>query len=322
MSLRKHLAPAILLIIAVALPIILRGDYLRHLLVMSCIFAILALGLDIVLGYMGEISLGHSAFFGIGAYTSALLSLKLGISVWLSGIAAVAFVGILGFVIGYISLSRTRGVPFAIVTFGFGLVLWLLCSNWYDLTHGFSGISRIPPPVIDVPWMPGIELKSPFSYYYLVLAFLIISIYVIRRLLKSKFGRAIIALRENEDLARSVGINPLWYYTLAFALSAALAGGSGAAFAHFVRFITPDLLGMDYVFMMLIMVIVGGKGTTAGPVLGAVIFVLVPEWLRMVEQLRPVLLGIFFLLCIIFLPGGVYPGLAVLWNRAIPSRRL
>jgi len=141
-------------------------------------------------------------------------------------------------------------------------------------------------------------------------------------LLQCRFGRAVIALRENEGLASSVGVDALWYYVLAFTLSAALAGLSGAAFAHFVRFITPNLLGMEYVFMMLIMVIVGGKGTIVGPVLGAAIFVLVPEWLRIVEQLRPVLLGIFFLLCIIFLPGGVYPGLVALWNRAFLSQKL
>jgi branched-chain amino acid transport system permease protein len=318
----KRLAPVTLLAVAIVLPFILTGDYFGHLLVMTCIFGVLALGLDIIMGHMGQISLGHAAFFGIGAYTSALLSLRLGLSVWLSGFIAIVFVGILGFFIGYISLSRTRGVPFAIVTFGFGLALWLLCANWYDLTRGFSGISRIPPPVIAIAGLPKIEFKSPFSYYYLVLVCLIFTIYIIRRLLQCKFGRAIIALRENEDLACSVGVDPLRYTALAFALSAALAGFSGAAFAHFVRFITPNLLGMDYVFMMLIMVIVGGKGTIFGPVLGAAIFVLVPEGLRMVEQFRPVLIGMFFLVCIIFLPGGVYPGLVALWNHAFSSRKL
>ncbi len=315
----KRLAPVILLAVAIVLPFILTGDYFGHLLVMTCIFGVLALGLDIIMGYMGQISLGHAAFFGIGAYTSALLSLRLGLSVWLSGLTAIAFVGILGLFIGYISLSRTRGVPFAIVTFGFGLALWLLCANWYDLTRGFSGISRIPPPVIAIPWLPKIEFKSPFSYYYLVLACLVLTIYMIRRLLQCRFGRAIIALRENEDLSSSVGVDPLWSGAFAFALSAALAGFSGVAFAHFVRFITPNLLGMDYIFMMLIMVIVGGKGTILGPVLGAAIFVLVPEGLRMVEQFRPVLIGMFFLVCIIFLPGGVYPGLIALWSRAFSS---
>ena len=318
---RERLITPALLLIAIVLPFILRGDYFRHLLVMTCIFAVLALGLDIVMGYMGEISLGHAAFFGIGAYTSALLSLKLGMSVWLSWLVAILFTGIIGLLIGYISLSRTRGVPFAIVTFGFGLSLWLLCSNWYNLTRGFSGISRIPHPVLAIPGLPIVEFKSPFSYYYLVLTSLVITIYLIRRFLQCRFGRAVIALRENEDLASSVGVNPLRYYTIVFALSAALAGLSGAAFAHFVRFITPALLGMDYVFMMLIMVIVGGRGTIVGPVLGAAIFVLVPEWLRMVEQLRPVLLGIFFLLCIIFLPGGVYPGILSLWQRIFLSKK-
>jgi branched-chain amino acid transport system permease protein len=272
-------------------------------------------------GYMGEISLGHAAFFGIGAYTSALLTLKLGTSVWIGWLAGIALVGVVSFLIGYVSLRRTRGIPFAIVTFGFGLVLWLICSNYYDLTGGSYGLTKIPPPVIAIPLLPSIELRSPFAYYFLALAALVFTIYLIRRLLQSRFGRAVVALRENRALASSVGIDPFWNFLSVFILSAILTALAGAMYAHYVRLVSPQLLGMDYIFMMLIMVIVGGRGTQAGPVLGAAIFVLLPEWLRVADRLRPVLLGVIFLVCIVFMPRGIYPALVVLWKSTLQRRK-
>ena len=322
MGLRKHLTTIAILAVAIVLPFIFTDAYLRHILVMTCIFAVMASGLNIAVGYMGEISLGHAAFFGIGAYTSALLTLKLGQPVWLGWLAGIALAGVVGFLIGYVSLSRTRGIPFAIITFGFGLVLWLLCQQWYDLTSGSYGLSKIPPPVIAIPLLPSIELRSPFLYYYLALACLVFTIYLIRRLLKSRFGRAVVALRENRGLASSVGIDALWNFVFAFTLSAILTAFAGAMYAHHIRLISPALLGMDYIFMMLIMVIVGGRGTLAGPILGAAIFVLVPEWLRVAERLRPVLLGIVFLVCIVLMPRGIYPALAALWKSTLQRLQL
>lgn len=320
MRMHKCLAYSALLVVAIALPFILRDSYMRHLLVMTCIFAVLALSLDIIMGYMGQISLGHAAFFGIGAYASALLCTRLGTPVWLGWLAAIVCAGAAGFFLGYISLRRTREVTLAIITFGFGLVLWLVCNNWYEFTYGRTGITKIPPPVLAIPWLPSITFQSAFSYYYLVLALLLVTVYLVSRLLRSRFGRAVIALRENEGLASSVGVDAFRYYVLAFTLATALAGLAGAAYGHYVRFISPDLLGLEYLFMMLIMVMVGGRGTMAGPILGAAIFVLVPEWLRMAEQLRPVLLGMIFLACIVFMPQGIYPRLVSLWNRFIVQR--
>jgi branched-chain amino acid transport system permease protein len=322
LGLRKHLATIVILAVAIILPFIFTDEYLRHILVMTCIFAVLASGMNITVGYMGEISLGHAAFFGVGAYTSTLLSLKLGVSVWLGWLAAIALAGVIGFVIGYISLSRTRGIAFAIVTFGFGLVLWLLSSHLYDLTGGSYGLTKIPIPVIAIPLLPSIELRSSFSYYFLALACLVLAIYLIRQLLQCRFGRAIIALRENPALASSIGIDALWNFVFAFTLSAILTGFAGAIYAHHIRYISPQLLGMDFIFMMLIMVIVGGRGTLAGPVLGAAIFVMVPEWLRVADRLRPVLLGMVFLVCIVFMPQGVYPALVALWKHTLQRLQL
>ena len=322
MWMRKYLVPLAILVVAIVLPFIFRDAYSRQLLVLICVWAALALSLDIIIGYMGQISLGHVAFFGIGAYTSALLSLKLGIPALLGWLAAIVLGGIIGYIIGYVSLKRTRGVSLAIVTFGVGLVLYLVSQNWYQLTNGFEGLRGIPPPVLAIPGIPSVTFESAFSYYYLALAVLVFTVYLIGALLRSRFGRAIVALRENEELASSIGIDAFNYYVLAFTLASALAALVGATFGHYVRVVTPRLLGMDYMLMLLIMVVVGGKGTLPGPILGATIFVLVPEWLRMTQQLRLILLGGIFLICIIFMPQGIYPALVSILHRASSSGRL
>jgi branched-chain amino acid transport system permease protein len=320
--LRKYLVYIVIFAVAIVLPLIFRDAYLRHLLVMTCIYAVMSLGMNMVVGYMREISLGHSLFFGFGAYASTLLALKLGLSVWLSALIGILLTGLVGLIIGYISISRTRNIPFAIVTFGFGLVGLLICSNWFELTNSQQGIGRIPPPTIAIPGLPSISFQSPEIFYYLALACLIFVIFLTSRVLKSRIGRSVIALRENPDVANSIGVNALQSFVFIFALSAIVLGLSGAMYAHFIRYITPKLMGLDYILVMLIMVIVGGRGTIAGPILGAAIFIIVPEFLRVADQLRAVIFGVIFLVCIVFMPQGVYPALVSLWQRVFPKLKL
>ena len=320
MQILKRVAYAALLGFAIALPFILQGTYQAHLATMFCIFAVLALSLNIIIGYMGQVSLGHAAFFGLGAYTSALLCTRLGVPVWIGWMAAVTCSGVVGFLIGYVSLARTKGVALAIVTFGFGLILSLVASNWYALTRGYSGITGIPAPVVAIPWLPSITFQTPSSYYYLTLALLLFTAYLTYSLLRSKFGRALVATRENAALASTTGIDVFREYVVAFTVAAALAGLAGAAYAHFVRFVGPKLLGMNYMFAMLIMVLLGGKGTIAGPILGAAFYVFVSEWLRITEQIRLVVFGVIVVAVIVFMPEGIYPRLASLWKRFVAPR--
>ncbi len=301
---------AALLVIAVAAPFILRGDYLRNILVLTFIFAILALSLDIIMGRMGQFSFGHQAFFGLGAYTSALLSLKLGISPWLGFLAAPLLTAALGFVIGFVSLRALRGMYLAITTLGFGIIFFLIVPRWPSLTGGPMGLVGIPSPVIALPLLPDVVLRSPLSYYYLMLVLLLFTIYLISRFLCSRFGRGLRALRENESLAMSVGIKPFRHYVLSFTLACALAGLAGAGYVHYMRVVSPALLGLDYMFIMLIMVLVGGTGTLGGPVVGAIIYVWLSELLRGFGELRFLVFGVILLLSVIFMRQGVYPGLA------------
>jgi len=305
----KCIQYAILFVLSVLAPVFLRSNYLRELLVMSCIFAILALSLDIITGYMGQLSFGHAAFFGLGGYAAALVPLRLGMSCWLGFLVAIVLAAFFGFLIGYISLKRTRGMYLAIVTYGFGWVLIIIATNWFSLTRGTSGLYNIPWPVIAVPYLPKIVLYSNISYYYFVLTLLILVMYLINRLLRTRFGRALITLRESEDLARSVGINPLKYYILAFTLATALAGLAGAAYAYHIRIVVPSLLGMHYMFIMLIMVLVGGMGTIGGPVIGSIIYIWGSELLRFSGAIRFFIFGAIMIMFIIFMPRGVYPKL-------------
>ena len=284
---------------------------------MTCIFAILALSLDIIVGYMGQFSFGHQAFFGIGAYASSLVTLRLGVPVWIGFLAAIASTAIFGFIFGYICLRRSRGLTLGIITLGFGVIMWMVACRAYGLTGGMTGLHNIPAPVISIPFLFRIELSSELSYYYMVLSFLVVTMYFISSLLRSRFGRALIALRENEDLASSIGISAFRYFLLTFTMATALAGFAGAVYAHHLRFVNPMLLSLHYTIILFIMVLVGGTRTLGGPLIGAFIFVFVPEHLPFSDQLKYMLFGVILFVCVLFMPRGVYPRLASYWNRFI-----
>lgn len=306
----KGLKYGIILTLAIGAPFVLTTDYERYLLFLICVFGILALSGDIIFGWMGQFTFGHQAFFGIGAYTSGILALSLGVTPLLGFLGAFVLSGIAGLLIGYVCLRRLRGVYLAIVTYGFGAMLFLIGRNWYEVTGGCTGLSGLP-----VPSLFGFEFRTEFSQYYLALALLLITIYLMYRLWRSRAGRAIIALREHEAVARSIGVSPTLYYTLGFSLASALAGLSGALYVHSITVVNPMLFGFTYMIIILICVLTGGKGTLLGPVVGAIFYVLVSEGLRFSEELRYMIFGIILLVFIIFMPRGIYPSLILLWGR-------
>jgi branched-chain amino acid transport system permease protein len=316
----KRLVYLLLMVLGCIAPLILRTNYLRELLVLTGIFILMAESMNVVMGYMGLYSFGHAAFFGTGAYASALLSLRLGVSPWLGFLAAIVLAAAFGAFVGFLCLRRTRGIYLAIVTFAFGVVMWLIAMQWSSLTGGNEGIPGVPSPVITIPFLYKFEFRSELSYYYLILALLAFTLYFLSRLLCSRFGRALLCARDNEDLAKAIGINPFKYYVAAFTLAAAAAGLAGAAYGHHLGFVNPMLLGLDYTFAMLISVIVGGIGTLAGPVIGAVIYIWVSELLHATMEFRLMIFGAILLLAILFMPNGVYPFLITFWNRLVIKR--
>jgi len=300
-SLHAALALALL-----AVPLWLPSPYHLHVLIMAGIFAILALSLNLLLGYAGLLSLGHAAFFGIGAYASALLALRLAWPFAAGFVAAVAVAGGSGYLTGRLAI-RLRGAYFVLVTLSFAGVVSLVSVNWMDLTNGPLGLPGVPAAEL-----LGFAFTTKRSAYYLVLVVAAGAYLLCARLVRSRIGRALVALRENEALAASVGVDGTRYLVLATALSAALAGAAGSLYAHYTRFVSPEVFLFSYTLTMVVMVVAGGKGTLAGPVIGAVVFTVLPEVLRELVAWRwqMLLYGAFLLLTVSLLPQGVVPMLA------------
>jgi branched-chain amino acid transport system permease protein len=299
-----------LAVLSLSIPLWLDNPYYVHILIMAGIFAVLALSLNLLLGYTGQLSLGHAAFFGIGAYTSALLTLRLDWSVWLGMAAGIVAAAVAGWAIGRLAL-KLRGAYFVLVTIPFAGVISLISLNWMDLTNGPLGLPGVPAPVLG-PW----SLRSKSAYYYVVLIAVALAWLVCYRLVGSRIGRAFVALRENEALAEAVGIDVTRYLVLAAVVSAAMAGLAGGLYAHYTRFVSPEVFLFTYTVTMVIMVVAGGKGTLAGPVVGAVLFTVLPEALReaMDWQWQMLAYGVLLVLVVFFLPRGIVPALAA-WRR-------
>lgn len=287
--------------ILLVLPLGIESTYLRHVLVASGIYAILALGLNFVMGFSGQTPFGYPVFFGIGAYSTALSYLYLGTSFWVGLLLAPIIAGIAGFLIGYPSF-RLRGHYFAISTLAFALIVEIILKNWISFTRGPMGISGIPHPRIG---FLNLEIHNELSWYYLVLILLAVCLGVIYRLMTSKAGEAWLAIRENEELAQSLGINVFWHKMTSFIIGGMIGGVAGCAYAHYFSIVSPELVGFHYIITIFAMVIIGGKGSLAGPILGAVLFTFLPEYLRAAKAYRMTLYGLCMLLGIIFMPEGI-----------------
>lgn len=313
----------VILALAIVAPLVLRNPFHIELLCVSLIFGILALSLDITIGGMGQLSFGHQAFFGLGAYMAAIIALGLGGGgAWLGLAGGVAFAGAVGFVIGFLCLRALRGIHLAIVTFGFAALMQIFANHLREITGGPRGLLFIPRPSIRIPFLPEMVLRSDLSYYYLVLAFLVLVIYLLGRFWHSRVGRAVASARENEQLASSIGISPFRYFVIAFTLACALGGLSGGLYAYHVGIVNPMLFGGYYIFIFILMVIIGGSGTMAGPVLGAFIVVWLPELMPLAEEYKFLIFGGILLAVIIFMRRGIYPSLVSLWDRFIVHKAL
>jgi branched-chain amino acid transport system permease protein len=320
-----------------SLPLWWTDPYILSVLTSTGIFIIAAISLNLLLGYTGQLSLGHAAFFGIGAYTSALLSLGFDVGlgfdaplvvaptpVWFAFIMGIAVAGLFGWLVGKVAF-RVRGAYFVIVTISFAQVMRMVALNWVDLTEGPMALNAIPSLTLWVPGEGVVPIAAKAATYWLVLAVAVVAYLLVSRLVRCRTGRAMIALRENETLARSIGIRVTHYLLIASVASAAIAGAAGGLYAHTVRIIDPDVFLFIYTITMVIMVISGGKGTLAGPVVGGLIFGLLPEALRGVvaPEVQWIIYGMLMIVILLFLPKGIVPafsGLAYrLRDRVSPS---
>jgi branched-chain amino acid transport system permease protein len=262
------------------------------------VFVIATMGLNLTVGYAGQKSLGHAAFFGIGAYTVAIL-LKAGVSFWLGLPLAMLGCFVIGLVIGFPAL-RVQTIYLAFATLGFNTAVWLVLRNEEWLTGGTFGINNIARPSL-----LGFSLDGNLAYYYFVLGTTVLLAALLWGLLRSPWGKAFTALRDNPIRAESLGVNIQAYTLLSFAIGAVYAGIAGALFASLVQFIEPAPFTVGASIMMYLMVVVGGPGYFFGPLLGSAVGVLLPEWLRFAQAWYLFVFGIAVILLMLWLPDGL-----------------
>jgi branched-chain amino acid transport system permease protein len=278
-----------------------------YLLSLWAVTTIAAIGLNLTLGYAGQISLAQAAFVGIGAYTAALLTTQ-GWPLWSAFLLATALCFAVGWLLGYPAL-RVQHHYLAFVTLSFGTLVFLILRNEEWLTKGVYGISGIPRPTV-LGW----STKTPVDFYFFCLGVLALVSAGTWWLIRSPWGRAFTALRENPIRADSLGVDLRRYTLLAFALGSALGGISGVLYAPLVQFIEPTAFALGLSLNLLLMVIVGGAGYFLGPFLGAAVSVLLPEWLRFSEGLYLILYAVFVMVLMAFCPSGLL-GLAERFRR-------
>jgi branched-chain amino acid transport system permease protein len=279
------------------LPPALRS-YGVYLLTYWLVFVIATMGLNLTVGYAGQASLGHAAFLGIGAYSVAIV-MKAGGSFWLGLPLGAVLCFVVGLGLGFPAL-RVQTIYLAFATLGFNIAVWLVMRNEEWLTGGTSGINDIGRPDLF-----GFGLDGNLAYYYFVLAVAVVVAALLWGLLRSPWGKAFTALRDNPIRAESLGIHVQVYTLLAFAIGASCAGIAGALFAGLVQFIEPTPFSLGVSFTMYLMVVVGGTGYFFGPALGAAVGVLLPEWLRFAQGWYLVAFGTAVIVLMLWLPGGL-----------------
>ncbi len=262
------------------------------------IYVISSMGLNLTIGYAGQKSLGHAAFFGIGAYTVAIL-MQAGYSFWLGMPLAALGCFVVGLALGFPAL-RVQTIYLAFATLGFNTAVWLVMRNEEWLTGGTFGINNIARPEAF-----GISFDGNLAYYYLVLAFAVVLGLLLWGLLSSPWGKAFTALRDNPIRAESLGVDIRGYTLLSFAIGAAYAGIAGGLFGSLVQFIDPAPFTVEASIMMYLMVVVGGPGYFLGPLVGAAVGVILPEWLRFAQAWYLFVFGAAVVMLMIWLPDGL-----------------
>lgn len=296
------------------LPFAVTNAYVMYIVDLIFIYVILALGLDLLVGRTGQVSLGHGAFFGIGAYTAAIFSTKLGMSFWLTLPTAIIITAVVGFVIGYIALKLKEDY-LVMATLAFGTIIWLVFLNWKSVTRGPMGISGIPAPsAIDLGFIQ-FSFNNYNNYYFLLLVCAIIAVFMTRLLMNSGFGRACTAVRDDELAAQAMGIPIFRTKVVVFTISTAFCGAAGSLYAHFIHLVSPETFGFATSVTILTMVMIGGKGSIFGAIVGSTFLTISSEVLRATPEWRMLVYGFLLVVMMMFFPRGIMGLVHILRRR-------
>ncbi|CAN5902838.1 branched-chain amino acid ABC transporter permease [soil metagenome] len=311
MKTKTPLVVAASLVVALAVPFVI-SDYNLRVMVLAVQVAIAVIGLCIAFGWAGLIQLGQAAFVGVGAYTSAVLAVKFGLSFWISMPIAMAMSALIAVLIA-VPMLRLRGHYLALATVGLNVTAEIVAKNWVPVTGGNDGISGIPGIALF-----GYEVQGDVGYYYLSLGFLAVVALFATLLRQSRFGRAMIAVRDDEIACGTSSVPVVGTKVLAFVLASVLAGLSGALYAHYAHYIAPGDFDLARSVIILVMLIAGGEMSIAGSIIGAVIMSFAPEWLRFVGDAYMAVFGVCVLLVLVFMPEGIAGRLRKLNARRAP----
>ncbi len=307
----RGLVPIAGIILLALLPLVGLSTYMMHILILVIMWSVIGMAWNLLGGYCGQVSFGHAAFFGTGAYTAGILYLKLGVSAWWGFPLSIVVVGVMALIIGFICL-RLRGPFFALATLAMGEVLRVTAENLRGFTNGTLGILIQKRTWVEKTW-----------YYYIILAIAVFTFLLIRRLVNSRLGYYFLAIREDQDAAESLGINTTLYKTVALLISAILTGFAGVFYMNYMGYIDPEIVYAlhDISIITIMVVMVGGVATFWGPAVGALIMVLLAELIRSLPRIGTAhqsLFGILLILIIIFLPNGIvgdFPKLKTILRR-------
>jgi branched-chain amino acid transport system permease protein len=287
-----------ILALLILFPLVVKDPYSLHLANMMAIMSLMCLSVNLIFGYAGQIALGNAAFFGIGAYCAALLEIHAGMSFWLSTPIASLLAFAIGYLIGVPTL-RLKHAYLAMATVAFNLIFDVVVTNWTDLTSGPAGLVNIPKVTFFYRPLVGA------GYYYLCVSSLLLCLLLCRNLINSRVGRALLAIREQEEAASSLGVSTSHYKVVSFGLSAAFAAWAGSLHAHLLSFVSPEPFRVNYSVLFLFMVVIGGKGSNMGAILGAIALTLLPEFLHGFEDYSLLVYGMVILVFMVFLPKGL-----------------
>ncbi|MFW5838276.1 MAG: branched-chain amino acid ABC transporter permease [Desulfovibrionaceae bacterium] len=311
---RRMSAIAGFYLLLLALPWALTNEYYVTVLILCCLNAIIVVGLNLLLGFAGQISLGHGAFYGLGAYATAIATTTWAMPVWAGLLFGVALAAAVAWILGIPAL-KLSGHYLAMATLGFGIIVYILLNETVELTGGPSGFIGIP--VLD---LFGWEIVGDLPYYYLTATVLALVVLASSNLVHSRLGRALMAIHTSEKAAQAAGVDIARYKLFVFVLSGAFAGLAGVLYAHYLSFIAPSSFGFMFSVELIVMVVLGGMGSIPGAVAGAFFLTMLPEFLRVFEDIEVLLFGLILILGMMFLPGGLAGGVKRLWAR-VPAAR-